>query len=90
MKRRHALDRLAGAQHRADDVDAHHPLQPRRAHLIHTRLYVDNPGVVHQPVEPAEDAVDGLEHGNHIGFVADIALHGNRPAAVRFDFLHKC
>ena len=74
MPGRHALHRLARAEEGADDIDAHHALDPLDAHLVDTRLDVDDAGIVDESVEAAEGPVHRLEHRHDIGFAADIAL----------------
>ncbi len=59
VPRRHAPDRLGGAQEAADDVDRHHPLQAWFVDLVDARLAVDDPGVVDQHRQWAELA-DGF------------------------------
>ena len=56
------------------------------AHLVDARLDVDDAGIVDKRVEPAKGAVDGFEHGDDIGFDADIALDRKSLAASRLDF----
>jgi hypothetical protein len=81
--RAHAAHRLARADQRADDVDVEHAAPARDAHLVDARSDVDDAGVVHQPVQHAELAVDGGEHRQHLGFVGDVGAHRHRAPAQR-------
>lgn len=44
-----------------------------------------NPRVTHDDVDPAEFALDHLEHGSYFGFGGDVGLHGEYADVVGAD-----
>jgi hypothetical protein len=74
MPRAHAAHRLARAGHAAEHVDGKHALDPGRAHLVHPCRQVHHAGVVHQPCQRPQFAVQGLEHGRDRAIVGHVGL----------------
>ena len=89
MRCAHAAHRFAGAGHRAQHVDAHHPLPARPA------LGVDLGGDIHH-ARAVDEASDGAQRGINISkhahdlcLVPHIGLHGHGGATgVLYAFDH--
>jgi hypothetical protein len=85
VRRRHPLHRLARAQERAGDIGGEDAADPRRVDRVHTRLRLEDAGVVDQRAQRTETLVDRLEEPEDIGFAADVGADSDRRAAARFD-----